>query len=98
MDERAVQLLIKIDGHLAFIAGALRATPAEAIDPNRAYSRIQAARLLGVSVWTIDAARKEGLLREAQRLGQRDVRLTGQSLVRYQHERQAKGSTKVQKI
>ena len=98
MDEQFLSLLIEIHERLASVAEVLRATPAEAIDPNRAYSRIQAARLLGVSVWTIDAARKEGLLREAQRLGQRDVRLTGQSLVRYQHERQAKGSTKVQKI
>jgi len=98
MNERGNRILQSIEAHLARIVEVLDGAPPTSIDAHQAYSRTRAARLLGVSVWTIDAARKEGLLREAQRLGQRDVRLTGQSLVRYQHERQAKGSTKVQKI
>lgn len=67
------------------------------IDINRAYTRTQAARLLGVSTWTIDKGRKAGLLAEARRIGQRDVRVTGESLVRFMKEREA-GSVHVRKM
>ena len=72
-----------IDRRLALIERAFANPKPESIDGGRAYSRRQAARALGVSTWTIDKARKEGLLIEARRLGQRDVRVTGESLLAF---------------
>lgn len=61
----------------------------ERVDPYQAYTRTQAAQLLGVSVWTIDRARKQGLMIEARRIGQRDVRVTGESLLEFMTTREA---------
>lgn len=81
--QQVISLLRRIDGRLCSIAHALAASPPVAINPRHAYTRTQAARLIGVSTWTIDRARKQGLLLEACRLGQRDVRITGESLVSF---------------
>jgi len=82
------RLLRSIDGRLAGIAKESSKPSSIRLDPHRSYSRSEAARLLGVSTWTIDKARKLGLLKETARLGQRDVRLSGESLLVFQHERQ----------
>lgn len=74
------QLLASICGNIARIAEVICENP-PAINPRQAYTRTQAARVLGVSVWTIDKGRKEGLLVEARRIGQRDIRITGESLL-----------------
>ena len=89
MAGQVVSLLEEINERLATIAKTLTATPPDAINPRQAYTRTQAARLLGVSVWTIDRARKQGLLMEAHRLRQRDVRITGESLLEFLKKREA---------
>ena len=86
-DQEIIAILHRMDGRLAAISEAIADSPPEPISPHLSYSRRQAARLLHVSTWVIDRARKAGLLKEAQRLGQRDVRLTGVSLLRFQRER-----------
>ncbi len=86
-----------IDKRLARIERAYADPKPESIDGGRAYSRRQAARALAVSTWTIDKARKEGLLIEARRLGKRDIRITGESLVRFVKERES-GSVHVRKL
>lgn len=96
--QEMIEILRRVEGHLAKISIAVTDQAPPPIDPGLSYTRRQAARMLGVSVWLIDAARKEGLLREAEKLGQRDVRLIGESLLRFQHERQAKGRAEIQKI
>lgn len=81
------RILLGIDQRLAQIATAV-AMPAPApINDRLSYTRRQAATALSVSVWTIDAARKKGLLRHANPLGIRDVRITGESLLRFQRQR-----------
>ena len=86
-----------IDTRLARIERAFANPKPESIDGGRAYSRRQAARALSVSTWTIDKARKEGLLIEARRIGQRDVRVTGESIVRFMKEREF-ASVQVRKL
>lgn len=78
-----------IDRRLARIERAFANPEPESIDGGRAYSRRQAARALGVSTWTIDRARKQGLLVEANRIGQRDVRVTGESLAVFMQGRES---------
>lgn len=78
-----------IDKRLAQIERAFANPKPESIDGGRAYSRRQAARALAVSTWTIDKARKEGSLSEARRIGQRDVRITGESLLTFMTSRDA---------
>ena len=80
------------------IADALSHHTAPEISPVQSYTRRQAARLLNVSAWTIDRARKEGLLAEAERIGQRDVRITGASLLRFHRQRAATVRAAVQKL
>ena len=75
-----------MDKRLARIERAFATPKRESIDGGRAYSRGQAACALGVSTWTIDRARNKGLLVEARRIGQRDVRITGESLVAFMKE------------
>lgn len=91
MASDTIDLLRSIEKHLAKIAVALSTLPPPAINPNQAYRRDVAARLLGVGVYTIDRARKAGLLREAQRLSSRDIRITGESMVRFQNEQETSG-------
>ncbi len=89
MTGQVVSLLEEINERLATIAQTLTATPPDAINPQQAYTRAQAARLLGVSVWTIDKGRKAGLLVEARRIGRRDVRITGVSLLAFMKKTEA---------
>jgi len=97
-EHQIIGLLASIDRRLARIADAVCETPPGAVDPNAAYARAEAARLLGVSVWTIDEGRRKGLLVETERLGQRDVRLTGESLARFHRERQGQSKARVNRI
>lgn len=97
MDERALQILGAINDRLGSIVEAVNGSLSGSIDPHHAYTRTQAARLLGVSVWTIDRARKDGLLIEARRIGQRDVRITGESLVEFLKNTEA-ASVRVRKL
>ena len=83
MNGHVVSLLETINERLGTIARTLTASPPGAINPHQAYTRTQAARLLGVSTWTIDRARRQGLLIEANRIGKRDVRITGESLMAF---------------
>jgi hypothetical protein len=76
-------LLHSINERLGQIV-AMMSDNAPEINPNRAYRRRDAARLLGVNVWTLDRARRKGLLENALPLGKRDVRITGASLLRFQ--------------
>ena len=87
MSEGVVQLLQSIDRRLVDLLADSQLRNGG--DPQKAYTRQQAARLIGVSTWTIDRARKQGLLIEARRFGQRDVRITGESLVRFMNERES---------
>ena len=79
MNERADQILRSIEAHVARIVEVIDGAPPESIDARQAYTRAQAARLLGVSTWTIDRARKTGALVEARRIGQRGSFLHGTS-------------------
>jgi hypothetical protein len=81
-------VLLKIEGNLDRIAKAVTDAPPSPINANQSYTRGQAARLLSVSTWTIDQARKQGLLAEASRLGERHVRITGESLLRFAQKKQ----------
>ncbi len=78
---RVATLLESIDRRLQEVLRGQTTSSVAPVHPDRVYTRTQAARLLGVSTWTIDRARKQGLLVEARRVGQRDVRITGESLV-----------------
>ena len=88
MDGQVVSLLEAINERLGTIAQTLTVSLPVAISPQQAYTRTQAARLIGVSVWSIDKGRKEGSLVEARRIGKRDVRVTGVSLLRFMKERE----------
>ena len=83
MNERVNQILQSIDARLERIVEVLDGAPPTSIDARQAYTRTQAARLLGVSVWTINRARKTGELIETRRIGHRDVRITGESMLRF---------------
>ena len=63
-------------------------SPVVDFNSQQAYTRTQAARLLNVSVWTIDRARKQGLLIEACPIGKRDVRITGDSLFAFMQKKE----------
>lgn len=88
-DSQVLALLRRIDERLVRIEEALGSSSPTAIRPERAYSRAEAARLLGVSATTIDRARQGGLLTEARKLGKRYVRITGESLREFQKENEA---------
>ena len=64
------------------------ASPVVDFNSQQAFTRTQAARLLNVSVWTIDRARKQGLLIEARPIGKRDVRITGDSLIAFMQKKE----------
>lgn len=81
---RVLALLETITLQLQELISAQHAASTVApVDPHRAYTRTQAARLIGMSTWTIDRARKQGLLAEARQIGHRDVRITGESLLKF---------------
>lgn len=85
MDIAGIEILLKsLDTSVRRIADALSVQSPPKIEPGQAYTLRQASRLLNVSVWTIDQARKDGRLVEAQRIGSRYVRITGESLARFQ--------------
>ncbi len=68
------------------------------IDANGTYTRQETARILGVSLWTIDRARKDGLLVEVKPIGVRYVRITGDSLVTHLRRRKDYSPVSVRKI
>jgi hypothetical protein len=83
-----LNLLVSIDRRLMLIAEDIAdASSSTEINSQHAYTRGEAARLLSVSVWTIDKGRKEGLLVDARSVGKRDVRITGESLLRFMNEK-----------
>ncbi len=85
MDIARIETLLKsLDTRVRRIADAVSVQSPPKIESGQAYTRRQASRLLNVSVWTIDQARKDGRLVEAQRIGSRHVRITGESLARFQ--------------
>jgi len=92
-----IALLRSIDRRLAMIVDNNSDTPSPIVNPNHSYSRAQAARLLNVSTWTVDKARKDGLLVEARRVGKRDVRITGESILEF-HQRANRSSVRVQRF
>ncbi len=95
--KQIIDLLHSIDRRLATVAGGLGNDLPPSINPHQSYTRRQTARLLGVSTWTVDRARKDGLLIEARRMGKRDVRITGESILEF-HQRARRSSTLVQKL
>ena len=91
-------LLISIDRRLALIADNVTDNPSPTIiNSDQSYTRRQTARLLGVSTWTVDRARKDGLLVEARRVGKRDVRITGESILEF-HRESSRSSARIQKL
>ena len=96
--QEIISLMRSIDSRLAQIAQGVCNDELPPIHPDKAYTRQQAARLLSVSTWTIDHARKSGLLSEAERVGNRDVRIAGDSLVRFHRRRAAGARAKVQML
>lgn len=81
---RVITLLESIDHRLReHLRVQKNACPVVSIDSDKAYTRTQASCLTSVSKWTIDKARKEGQLVEARRFGKRDVRITGESLLKF---------------
>lgn len=96
MSNEICQLLAAIHAEVVRIADANCASIPVA-SAHQAYTRTQAARLLGVSTWTIDRARKQGALIEARRIGERDVRITGESLMEFVKESEA-NSVRVRKM
>jgi hypothetical protein len=89
--------LVSIDRHLSKMRSATVDAPPPPIDPQQSYTREQTARLLRVSVWTVDRARKDGTLVEARRVGQRDVRIVGESILRF-HEAARRAPVQVLKL
>lgn len=92
-----IALLESINHRIQGALGAQQDVNVARIEPSQAYTRTQAARLLRVSVWTIDRARKEGSLIEARRIGQRDVRITGASLLKFTASKEA-ASVRVRRL
>ncbi len=91
-------LLISIDRRLALIADGITDNPSSTvINPDQSYTRRQTARLLGVSTWTVDRARKDGLLVEARKVGKRDIRITGESILEF-HRQARRSSMQVQRL
>ena len=78
---RALALLETINRRLREVLRGQATSQVAPIDLNQAYTRTQATRLLGVSTWTI--------LLEARQIGQRDVRVTGESLAAFMKKREA---------
>lgn len=95
-EKEVERLLTAIDRRLQRIESGVKENKAEVIDEARSYSRRQAAAALGVSLWTIDAARKRGELRLTNPIGERDVRISGKSLIKFQREREARQQARVQ--
>ena len=97
MDSDGIEILLKsIDTSVRRIADALIVQARPKIESGQAYTRRQSSRLLNVSVWTIDQARKDGRLVEARRIGNRHVRITGESLARFQQG--SAGTRKVMRL
>lgn len=95
---RVVTLLELIEHRLhEMLRDQKAASPIARADPHHSYTRRQAAHLLGVSVWTIDKGRKEGLLIEARCIGHRAVRITGHSLLKFMAARES-ASVQVRKL
>ncbi len=95
---KITELLHSIDRHLAQIADDITGNPSSTvINPDQGYTRRQTARLLGVSTWTVDKARKDGLLVEARKVGKRDIRITGESILEF-HQAARRSSALVQKL
>ena len=84
------QLLKSIDTNVRRIADALIDQPPPKIESGQAYTRKQAALLLGVSTWTVDRARHDGQLIEAERIGERSVRITGESILRFNQREESR--------
>lgn len=86
---QVVALLDSIDGRLtAALNQTTRSVEGDGVDPDKVYTRRAAAMRLGVSTWTIDRARKDGLLIDVERIGVRYVRITGASIARFKRERE----------
>ena len=94
--QEIIELLRSIDRRLALIANCNTDNSSPTVNPNHSYSRAQTARFLNVSTWTVDKARKDGLLVEARRVGKRDVRITGESIMEF-HRQAHCSSVRVQK-
>ena len=65
------------------LANRLDGMERERIVPEQSYTRREAAGVLRVSTWSIDKARHDGQLIETERIGERGVRITGESLLRF---------------
>lgn len=72
MDVEIAKLLRSIDRQVRRISESLVCDAPAPLDPGRSYTRQQTARLLGVSVWSIDRARRDGQLVPC--LKKRDIR------------------------
>ena len=93
-----LDVLQSIDKNVKRIADATPCQLAPEIRPSQAYTRKEAAQVLGTSVWTVDRARMTGKLTDAEGLGPRHIRITGRSLMVFQIERVAVSCTKVQRL
>ena len=97
MTNEIVELLRSIDRHLSVIANGTDNNLPPTVNPNQSYTRRQTARMFGISTWSVDRARKDGLLVEARRVGKRDIRITGESILEF-HREACRSSTRVQKL
>lgn len=94
MDQEALELLRAIHSSVQRIARAIaddRGGGQRAAVASQAYTRKEAAQRLRTSVWSVDRARKAGLLEESEQISERHIRITGQSLLRFQAQRQRAG-------
>ena len=80
------------------IANRLDGMEVERIVPEQSYTRREAAGVLRVSTWTIDKARRAGLLVEAEQIGHRDVRITGESILRLHRRKQHESHRQILKL
>ena len=94
MDQEILELLLRIYSGVERIARVLadgRGVGQKTVVASQAYTRKEAAQILRASVWTVDRARKAGLLEESEQISERHIRITGQSLLRFQAQRQRAG-------
>lgn len=96
METNSINTVLKdLARNVRRIADAVCCQPPPEVQSGQAYTRKEAARLLGASVWLIDQARSSGELVEAETIGVRDVRITGASLKKFIQAKKPPGQTRV---
>lgn len=83
-----INSLASIEKRLVLLSEAVGHSHLLPVNPDRSYSRQQAAHFLNTSTWTVDRLRKTGALLDAPKLSPRSVRISGDSLCRLLKQRQ----------